>query len=98
MTYFDKYAWYTQKGANMINLDLELAYQEERRKDLMREAERRRLVKAVVAAQPKPNRFYDPLLAGLGCLLTGWGLRLQARYGGIVEIPLGRYQQDKLDL
>lgn len=65
----------------MLNLDLELAYRAERRKDIMRDAERRRLVKAVLAAQPKPNRLYDPLLAGFGRLLIGWGLRLQARYG-----------------
>jgi hypothetical protein len=81
MTYFDKYGWYIHKGATMINLDLELAYQEERRKDMMREAEKRRLVKAILAAQPRPSRFYAPVLVGLGRLLTGWGLRLQARYG-----------------
>jgi hypothetical protein len=81
MTCFDKYGWYIHKGANMINLDLELAYREERCKDMMREAERRRLVKAILAAQPRPNRFYHPVLVGLGCVLIGWGLRLQARYG-----------------
>jgi hypothetical protein len=81
MTYFDKYGWYIHKGATMINLDLELAYQDERRKDMMRKAEKRRLVKAILAARPRPNRFYAPVLVGLGRLLTGWGLRLQARYG-----------------
>ncbi|MEJ2558985.1 MAG: hypothetical protein P8186_22770 [Anaerolineae bacterium] len=65
----------------MLNVDLELAYREERRKDAMREAERRRLVRTVLAAQPKPARFHGRLLAGLGRLLIGWGLRLQARYG-----------------
>lgn len=79
----------------MISLGEALAYGEERRKDMIREAEKRRLVKAVLAAQPKPNKFYDHLLAGLGRSLTGWGLRLQARYGAMVEIPSGYYQHPK---
>lgn len=80
----------------MISL-VDLLAGEERRKDMMREAERRRLVKAVMSAQPKPKRFYDRLLAGLGRSLTGWGVRLQARYGAIVEIPPGCYNQGKSD-
>jgi hypothetical protein len=70
----------------MIGLVNVLA-EEERRKDMMREAEKQRLIRAVKAAQPRPTRFYDRLLASLGRLLTGWGVRLQARYGPVVEIP-----------
>jgi hypothetical protein len=67
----------------MRSLDLERAYQEERRNDIMRAAARRRVIKEVSAAQPKarPERLYSTLLVHLGCVLTGWGVRLQARYG-----------------
>jgi hypothetical protein len=61
--------------------------EEERRKDMMRKAEKQRLIKAVKAARPRPTRFYDRLLAGLGRSLTEWGVRLQTRYGAMVEIP-----------
>jgi hypothetical protein len=70
----------------MIGL-VNLLAEEERRKDMIRRAEKQRLIRAVKAAQPRPTRFYDGLLAGLGCWLTGWGVRLQARYGAMVEIP-----------
>ena len=70
----------------MIGL-VNLLAEEERRKDMMREAERQRLIRAIKAARPRPKRFYDRLLAGLGRSLTGWGVRLQARYGPMVEIP-----------
>jgi hypothetical protein len=66
----------------MRSLDLERAYQEERRKDSMRAAARRRLIEEASAAEPErgPEGFYSALLARLGCLLAGWGERLQARY------------------
>jgi hypothetical protein len=66
----------------MRSLDLERAYQEERRKDMMRAAAKRRLIEEVSAAQPEPGpeRFYSAWLVRLGCWLTGLGARLQARY------------------
>ena len=74
---------YGYRWIAMRSLDLERAYQEERRADIMRAAARRRLVQEVSAAQPEPSpeRFYSSLLVHLGCVLTGWGVRLQARYG-----------------
>jgi hypothetical protein len=66
----------------MRSLDLERAYQEERRRDRMRAAARRRLIEEASVAEPEPRleRFYSPLLVRIGCWLTGLGARLQARY------------------
>jgi hypothetical protein len=66
----------------MRSLDLERAYQEERRNDIMRAAAKRRLIEEVSAAQPEPRRerFYSALLVRLGCMLSGWGMRLRGRY------------------
>jgi hypothetical protein len=80
----------------MINLK-DILFAEERRKDIMHEAERRRLVKAILPAQPKPRRLYGHFLAGLGRSLTESGLRLQARYGGKVEIPAAYRRRRQLD-
>ncbi len=63
-----------------MGIEWGLAHITERSQDMIRKAERQRLIDTVLAAQPKPDRFYDPLLAGLGRVLTDWGLRLQARY------------------
>ncbi len=64
----------------MMGIEWGLVHITERSQDMIRKAERQRLIDTVLAAQPKPDRFYDPMLAGLGRLLTDWGLRLQARY------------------
>lgn len=80
----------------MISLK-DILFAEERRKDIIYEAERRRLVKAVLAAQSKPHRLYGHFLASLGRSLTDWGLRLQARYSAKVEIPVGYERQGQLD-
>ena len=75
----------------------DILFEEERRKDMIREAERRRMVKAVSAVQPTPHRLYGHFLAGLGRSLTEWGLRLQARYSARVEIPAGFERQAQFD-
>ncbi len=64
----------------MMGIEWGLAHITERSQAMIHRAERQRLIDMARAAQPKPDRFYDPLLAGLGRMLTDWGLRLQARY------------------
>ena len=61
---------------------------EELLRDMLYEAERRRLVKRALAARPRPARFYSPALARLGSRLVTWGCSLQARYGAIAEPPI----------
>jgi hypothetical protein len=70
----------------MMGIEWGLAHITERSQEMIREAERQRLIHAILAAQPKPDRFYAPVLAGLGRALTGWGLRLQARYGASCDM------------
>jgi hypothetical protein len=67
----------------MRSLDLERAYQEERRNDVMRAAAKRRLIEEVSAAQPepRPESFYSAWLVRLGCMLARWGVRRQVRHG-----------------
>jgi hypothetical protein len=65
----------------MRSLDLERAYQEERRNDRMRAAAKRRLIEEVSTAEPepRPERFYSALLVRIGCWLTSLGARLQVQ-------------------
>jgi hypothetical protein len=65
----------------MRSLDLERAYQEERRNDMMRRAAKQRLIKeaSVAEPEPRPERFLSALLVRIGCWLTGLGARLQVR-------------------
>lgn len=58
-------------------------YQHERYNDLLRSAQQQRLVRAALAARPRPAAAYDPLLAWLGTQLIAWGWRLRARYGAL---------------
>jgi len=60
---------------------------EEQLLDLRREAEQRRLRKAL-AARPAPARFYAKPLAGFGRRMVAWGYRLQSRHGAIAEVPI----------
>lgn len=53
----------------------------ERYKNLLREAERARLVRQMQVGQEKRNRFYHRALIWLGRRLVGWGWSLQERYG-----------------
>ncbi len=64
----------------MMGIEWGLAHITERSQEMIRRAERQRLIDTILAAQPKPDGFYAPVLAGLGRVLTDWGLRLQARY------------------
>ena len=55
--------------------------QQERHKDLLREAERYRLVRQVLAERGRGDRAWYRALAWLGRRLVAWGQRLQERYG-----------------
>jgi hypothetical protein len=56
-------------------------------RDMVRDAERRRLVRRVLAVRRRPPmRFYSAALAQLGRWLERWGCRLQARYSSIAEV------------
>jgi len=55
-------------------------------RDMVRDAERRGLIRRALAIRRQPPpRFYSPSLALLGRWLERWGCRLQMRYGGITE-------------
>jgi hypothetical protein len=60
---------------------------EEQILDLRREAEQRRLRKAL-AAPPAQARFYTKPLVGFGRRMVAWGYRLQSRYGALAEVPI----------
>jgi hypothetical protein len=54
---------------------------------MIRQAERRQLVRQALAAQRRaPLWRYSPALAQLGRWLELWGCRLQTRYGAIAEV------------
>jgi hypothetical protein len=61
--------------------------QEERRKDLLREAEEYRLARLVLAGRERRPRLYYRALTWLGRRLVAWGYRLQARYGVAATVP-----------
>ncbi len=61
-------------------------------KDLHRQAQQNRLAREAAGGSHSAPRFYAPLLARLGSWMTAWGLRLQARYGKIVEVPRPAYE------
>ena len=56
-------------------------------KDLLREAERARLVRQAWAGQERRNHLYCRTLTWLGRRLVVWGWRLQERYGAVNAAP-----------
>jgi hypothetical protein len=56
-------------------------------KDLLREAERARLVRQAWAGQERRNHLYCRPLTWLGRRLVAWGWRLQERYGAVTAAP-----------
>jgi hypothetical protein len=60
---------------------IEVLAHQERHKDILRKAERERLVRQALAAREKRERFYGPALIWLGRRLVAWGGLLQERYG-----------------
>lgn len=61
--------------------------QQERHKDLLREAEGHRLVRQALRGCEKHDRFHRRALIWLGHRLVAWGALLQERYGITVETP-----------
>jgi hypothetical protein len=61
--------------------------QQERYRDLRREADRYRLVRLALEASPRRRHFHCRAMGWLGRLLVGWGWRLQERYGTAVPVP-----------
>ena len=70
------------------------AIKEEQRKDLLRDAARRRLIAQVGAAKERPGRRYSPALVRLGRWLEACGRNLQARYGLLAEAGVVRTAGD----
>jgi len=56
-------------------------------RELVREAERERLIREALAGRGKANRFCSRALSRLGHLLVGWGQSMQERYGHIAPAP-----------
>ena len=64
----------------MFDWNLVIA-QRERQQELLREAERYRLVRQALAERGTRDRAWVRVLAWLGRRLVAWGQRLQERYG-----------------
>ena len=62
-----------------MNLWSDIQAREQHGKDLLREAERERLVRQASSASNDRLHFYDQTLAALGRRLVDWGCRLQER-------------------
>lgn len=60
---------------------------QERYQELLREAERYRLVRQARAGREKRDSFHCRALTWLGRRLVAWGWRLQERYGAATATP-----------
>ena len=70
----------------MVNW-LDFLVQQERYKDLLREAEEYRLIRKALAGRPRRTRLHCQALVWLGRRLVAWGWRLQERYGAATATP-----------
>ncbi len=70
----------------MVNWN-DVLTQRERYKDLLREAERARLVSQAPAGDRGKDRLHRRALTWLGLRLIAWGCYLQERYGVTDESP-----------
>jgi hypothetical protein len=57
--------------------------QEARHQELLRQAERERLIRQALAGRKTSDSFYRRALTWLGRQLVAWGWRLQERYGAV---------------
>jgi hypothetical protein len=64
----------------------DIMVQQERNADLLREAERERLIQHMLAGRERRGRFTRQALAWLGQRLVAWGCRLQERYGAATAV------------
>jgi hypothetical protein len=60
----------------------------ERFEDMARTAQRDRLAKLALTVRLPRVRFYNPILARLGCWLEVYGYHLQTRYGARPEMAI----------
>jgi len=70
----------------MMDLSISMAH-EERCKDLLREARKRRSIYNMHAGSPGSDALYRQMLARAGRVLLNWGWRLQTKGGALVELP-----------
>ena len=71
----------------MFPNELEFLVRREHYKDLLREAERARLVRQMQPGQERRDHFYCRALTWLGRRLVVLGWRLQERYGAAIAAP-----------
>jgi hypothetical protein len=71
----------------MFLSDRDFRVHRERYKDLLREAERYRLIRPALAGREKRDRFHCRALTWLGRRLVAWGWRLQERYSAAAAAP-----------
>jgi hypothetical protein len=67
----------------------DIMVQQECYADLLREAEKERLIQRMLAGRGRRDRFYRQALIWLGRLLITWGCHLQERYGAAAVHPAG---------
>lgn len=73
---------------------MDVMEQEERRRDMLAQAENHRLTRELARRGESPSvRFYHRALTYVGKRLEHWGCRLQARYDPLV---LNRRQRESL--
>ena len=60
---------------------------QERYQDLLREAERQRLVRRVLAGRQRRQRAHCRAMNWLGRRMVAWGQRLQEHYGATATAP-----------
>lgn len=70
----------------MLNWN-DVMVQQERNKDLLREANNYRFAREAMGPREGRNRFHCRALIWLGRRLVAWGSHLQARFGAPVETP-----------
>ncbi|MBC7232674.1 MAG: hypothetical protein H5T68_05480 [Chloroflexi bacterium] len=58
----------------------DILVQQERYKDVFREAEKERLIRQTLARVAMNQHFYSRVLRWLGSQLATWGYRIQERY------------------
>lgn len=62
-------------------------YEQERRKDLLRQVEQWQLIQQALKAQPRREGPARRALVWLGQHFVTWGAALQARYGEVEPMP-----------
>jgi hypothetical protein len=70
------------------------AIKEEQRRDLLRDAARRRLIAQARAAERRPGRLFSSMLVRVGRWLEMCGRSLQTRYGVLAEAGVIRTAGD----